>query len=85
MMAGLSQFCSAQAASLGDATVIAPIDFTQLPMAAIVGLLAFGEVPDLWVAVGTVIILAATLYIGRQGRSLSADQPRIVPAIPPHR
>jgi drug/metabolite transporter (DMT)-like permease len=85
MMAGLSQFCSAQAASLGDATVIAPIDFTQLPMAAIVGLLAFGEVPDFWVAVGTVIILAATLYIGRQGRSLSADQPRIAPAIPPHR
>jgi drug/metabolite transporter (DMT)-like permease len=75
VMAGIGQFCSAQAASAGDATVIAPMDFTQLPMAAVLGVLAFGEVPDLWVAIGTLIILAATLYIGRQGRPVSADRP----------
>ena len=63
-----SQYCVARAAGLGDATVIAPVDFMQLPLAALTGYLVFAELPDLPVFVGTAVILVATLAIAQGER-----------------
>lgn len=59
-MAGLA--CVASAFSRADATVVAPFDFMRLPLAGVIGLLAFGEVPDLWLLVGAAV-MAAALYM----------------------
>lgn len=48
---------------LADATVIAPLGYTRLIFAAIVGVLLFGEVPDGWMAAGAVLIVGSALYI----------------------
>jgi len=54
----LAHFCLTNALSIAPATVVVPIDFIRLPTIAVVGMLAYGEVVDLWVFIGAVIIFA---------------------------
>lgn len=68
LTAAFSQYCAARACASGDTTVATPVDFLQLPFAALVGFALFGEVPDAWVFVGALVILAAVLGIARLTR-----------------
>lgn len=52
-----AHYCQAQALRRLDASVIMPIDFLRVPMAALVGFYAYGEGIDIWVVVGGGIIL----------------------------
>lgn len=52
-----AHFCQAQALKILDASVVIPIDFLRVPLAAIVGYYAYGELVDLWVLLGGAIIL----------------------------
>ena len=45
--------------SRADASVVAPLDFLRLPYGAIVGLIWFGELMDLWSWIGAGVILIA--------------------------
>lgn len=56
-VAGL--FCSAQAYRTANAAVVAPVDFARLPVAAVVGVVVFAEIPDIFTALGALLILAA--------------------------
>lgn len=49
----------------GEATIIAPLEFVRIPVAAVLGLALFAEVPDYWTVVGTLIIIGAALMISR--------------------
>ena len=51
--------CFAQAVKEADATTLMPFDFTKLVWAALLGYLAFGEVPEVWTWVGGAVIFAA--------------------------
>ena len=53
-----AHYCMARALSLVDANVVVPMDFVRLPLAMIVGWLAYAELIDLWVVVGAVVIFA---------------------------
>ncbi len=66
--AAAGQYCIARAAAIGEATVIAPVDFMQLPLAALTGFLVFAELPDLFTFAGAAVILAATVAIAREER-----------------
>lgn len=61
MVAGIgalsAHYCQAQALKSLDASVIMPIDFLRVPMAALVGFYAYGEGIDAWVVIGGCIIL----------------------------
>jgi len=50
----------------GEASVVAPFDYSKLIVAGILGFVLFGEVPDLWTLVGAAVIVTATLYIARR-------------------
>ncbi len=52
-----AHFCQAQALKRLEASVVIPIDFLRVPMAAVVGYYAYGEAIDLWVFLGGAIIL----------------------------
>ena len=54
----LAHFCLTNALSIAPATVVVPIDFIRLPTIAIIGMLVYGEVIDIWVFVGALIIFA---------------------------
>lgn len=64
-------FSVAHAYSLAPASVVAPVDFCRLPIAAIMGYVLFAELPDLGTVAGATIIIGATLYIGFRERRLA--------------
>lgn len=76
VMAVMSHVSMNRAIKLGDLTAVLPYDFTRLPFVALIGYLAFGQTPDLWVWTGAAVIFSSTIYIthrevrGKVGRSL---------------
>ncbi|ETX28287.1 DMT family transporter [Roseivivax isoporae] len=55
----VAHFCLTTALSLAPATIVMPIDFTRLPIIAIVGMTLYGEPLDLFVFLGAAVIFAA--------------------------
>jgi S-adenosylmethionine uptake transporter len=66
-----AHYCQAQALKRLDASVIMPIDFLRVPMAALVGFYAYGEGIDVWVVVGGGIILLSNFQAMRSERMRS--------------
>jgi len=58
-----AHFCMNHAFRHADAAFCMPFDFVRLPMAAGVAYLLFGQLPDLWTAIGAGVIFCATLYV----------------------
>jgi drug/metabolite transporter (DMT)-like permease len=54
----LAHFCLTNALSIAPATVVIPIDFTRLPVIAIVGMVLYNEPLDLFVFAGALVIFA---------------------------
>lgn len=52
-----AHFCQAQALKRLEASVVIPIDFLRVPMAALAGYYVYAEAIDLWVFLGGAIIL----------------------------
>ncbi|NDV97950.1 DMT family transporter [Salipiger sp. PrR002] len=76
-LAGLcAHYCLTTALGLAPASVVMPIDFTRLPVIAIVGMLLYAEPLDPWVLLGAAIIFAANyaniLRETRAARRISA-------------
>lgn len=55
----LAHFCITTALSLAPATVVLPVDFTRLPIIAVIGMLFYNEPLDIWVILGAVIIFGS--------------------------
>ena len=60
-----------RAFALADATAVVPFDFMRLPFVALLGFIAFGEVPDLWTWVGASIIVGSCVYIAHREAKVS--------------
>ena len=58
----LAHYCLTNALKLAPATVVIPIDFTRLPIIAIVGMLLYKEPLDPMVLLGATIIFGANYY-----------------------
>ncbi len=54
----MAHFCLTNALSIAPATVVIPIDFTRLPVIAVVGMLLYNEPLDLFVFAGALVIFA---------------------------
>jgi drug/metabolite transporter (DMT)-like permease len=64
-----AHYCMTRAFKLADATVVVPIDFTRLPLIAVIGALFYGEAFDPMIIVGAAVIFAGTYYsLSREGR-----------------
>ena len=55
----VAHFCLTTALSIAPATVVTPVDFTRLPVIAIIGYLFYNEPIDALVILGAIIIFAA--------------------------
>ena len=49
--------------TLGDATALAPLDYSRIIYAAVLGFFLFGEIPGVWSFAGMAIIVAASIYL----------------------
>jgi drug/metabolite transporter (DMT)-like permease len=69
----LSQYWWILAFRAGEASAVAPFDYSRLIFTGFVGLVFFSEVPDGWTLAGAGLIVASTVYIARR-------EARIAPA-----
>ena len=68
-MGALGHYCVARAMTYASANFVAPFNYTQMIGSVIVGYFLFAEVPDLYVWLGTALIVSAGLLVGWRGRS----------------
>ena len=47
----------------GSTTAMAPIEYTRLAIALVVGFVLFHEIPDSWAMAGALVVIAAALFI----------------------
>lgn len=69
--------CIIAAYRRAEATVVAPMQYSQMIWAALFGWLFFSEIPDWWTVLGAAVIIASGLFIlFRESRvNVSAHQP----------
>ena len=59
-ISGLSaHFCMTKSLTLAPASIVMPIDFARLPLIAIIGMLYYGELVDLYLLLGSILIFIA--------------------------
>ena len=58
--------CLVHAYRLADVGLVEPLVFFRLVWAALLGFLIFAEIPDIWVGVGGLLIVAATTHLARR-------------------
>ena len=71
VLGAAGQVCWIRAFRAGEASAVAPFDYTRLSFAATAGFLLFAEVPDVWTFAGAAVIVASTLYIARREARLA--------------
>jgi len=59
----VTQACYIKGMSEGDAAVMAPMDYTRLVFAVVLGYFLFGDVPNAGTMLGAGVVIASTLYI----------------------
>jgi drug/metabolite transporter (DMT)-like permease len=57
------QTCMVHSLRVGEATAVAPFEYSRLLFAAVIGMLFFAEQPSLQTALGAAVIVGSTLYI----------------------
>ncbi len=76
--ASVGQYMMIKAFTHGEATVMNPIDYLQILLAAVTGFFIFHEVPSMWTGVGAGIIIISTLYILLREAALKKPPPPLV-------
>jgi drug/metabolite transporter (DMT)-like permease len=65
---GMAHFFIIEALRAGEASVVAPIRYTALLWAALLGFIIWGELPEIWLWAGAAIIVGSSLYMIRAER-----------------
>ena len=76
----INQYCYIKGMAIGDAAAMAPIDYTRLIFAVIIGFLFFHEAPNLVTMIGAAIVIGATLFITLREARLKLRPEPIAPA-----
>ena len=63
VLATASHNCFIRAFAMGEASVIAPVDYSRLIFAALAGWLVFANVPDIYTIIGASIIVASSFIL----------------------
>jgi len=71
----ITQACYINGMSEGDAAAMAPIDYTRLVFAVILGYALFSDIPNTMTMLGAGIVMASTIYITLRESRLGAPKP----------
>ncbi|MCY3675373.1 MAG: EamA family transporter, partial [Rhodobacteraceae bacterium] len=52
-------YCITRALELAPAVIVAPLDFLRLPLIAVIGMLFYGEIIDIFIISGAILIVCA--------------------------
>ena len=73
----ITQACYINGMSEGDAAAMAPLDYTRLVFAVIVGYAVFNDIPNTMTMLGAGIVIASTLYITLREARLGKPKPAV--------
>lgn len=79
LLSAANQLLFIKGMAVGEAAILAPIDYSRLVLSVIAGLLVFGEWPDTFTWLGAGVIVTSTLYITvreirfKRARTLALD------------
>lgn len=62
----IAMFCFIWGFSIGEASILGPIEYVRLVYAALIGFFIFAEIPDVWTWTGAAIIIGSAIYIARR-------------------
>ena len=65
VLASIGQWVGVKALRLGEASVVANIEYIKLVYAAILGFIIFNEVPDKYTVIGAIVIVASAVSLYR--------------------
>lgn len=68
--AGIGEILLIAALELGEAAVLAPVQYTLIVWSTLWGWAVFHELPDVWTGIGAAIIVATGLYIFQRERAV---------------
>lgn len=71
VIANLGQYCIVRAYDHAEASLLAPLAFTEMVTSTILGWLFFGDFPDRWTFLGVSILIASAIYISLRERARS--------------
>ena len=84
LIAAFGFYALTQAYRVSPPTIVAPFEFTALVWAVLWGFVFWGEIPDIFVVTGIVIVVASGLYVihretvrGRRATAVRGVRPRI--------
>jgi len=70
-----SHYCMAQAMTYADATIVVPMDFIRVPLAALAGWVLYEEALDVYIVTGAIFILLANLLnLKKPGKARAAAE-----------
>lgn len=79
MIGGVGHYFVIRAFQLGEASVLAPLNYGQLLMVTVLSWLVFGTFPDFWTLLGSTVIVGSGLYItyreSRRRVAITRNQP----------
>lgn len=75
------QFLITRAFQTGEATALAPLDFTRLIINTAIGIVIFAELPDLVTVAGAALVVSSTIYVLH--RNAKKGRPPERPTDPP--
>ncbi len=58
----------------GEASLLAPLAYSEMIMATILGWWFFGDFPDLWTFVGVAVLIGCAIYISMRQRASRAEE-----------
>lgn len=65
---------SAHAFTMGEVTLLTPLDFLRIPSAAVIGFYLFSEIPSVWTLTGSAVIAGSSLYLLLREATLKAGR-----------
>ena len=81
---GFVGYLLSQAYRLGEAALVAPFEYSALPMAVACGFILWGDLPDATAFAGMALILAAGMYVlYRENLKGRSRRPAPIPPTPP--
>jgi len=70
-LGALSQFWWIKAFRAGEASAVAPFDYSRIIFTGLLGLIVFSEFPDRWTMCGAALVVGSTIYIARREARLA--------------
>jgi drug/metabolite transporter (DMT)-like permease len=83
MLGGIAQIMLTESYRHAEASVLAPFEYVSILFASFFGFVLFAEVPDRWTMTGSVIVIAAGIFIIWRERALGLKSSAAKAAAPP--